>query len=273
MCFTSNSTTSRILPQNEQAAQIWNAGGRQYDRISGQISDAIEHCVDLLDPQPGERVLDVATGTGWTARRMALRNAAVTGLDFSENAIAAACDLDETGMIDFQIGDAESLPFSNAEFDAVISTFGVMFCGNPMQAAAELARVCKPGGRMALAIWENHGGVYDMFRLISEHKPKTANPGPSPFEWANDDRLHEWLGGQFDLSITRGVSMYCEETAADAWDAFATGYGPTKTLIAKLSVPQVDAFRRDFIAFHDQYQSNAGMRLPRPYLVVTGTKK
>ena len=180
MCFPNNSTTASVLPENEAAAAIWNAGGREYDRISRQIADAIEHCVDRLAPQPMERILDLATGTGWAARRIADRGASVTGIDLSSEAIETARSLDLSGKTDFHVGDAEALSFPDQDFDAIISTFGVMFCGNPSQAASEMARVCKPGGRMALAIWDNHGGVFDMFELISSHKPKSSPAASSP---------------------------------------------------------------------------------------------
>lgn len=112
-----------------------------------------------------------------------------------------------------------------------------------------------------------------MFQLISAHKPKSPAPAPSPFAWENEEQLQEWLGGSFELEIVRGTSMYREPSVADAWEAFATCYGPTKTLIARLNDEQLEAFRRDFIALHQQYETATGMLLPRPYLVVTGTRK
>jgi cyclopropane fatty-acyl-phospholipid synthase-like methyltransferase len=84
-CVNAKSTV--VLQENEQAANVWNSGGRHYDRISRQIADAIEHCVDRLGPQAGDNVLDVATGTGWTARRIAARGAKVTGVDISSTAL------------------------------------------------------------------------------------------------------------------------------------------------------------------------------------------
>ena len=132
--------TPAILAHNQTSARVWGAGGRAYDRISRQIADAIEHAVDRLDPQPGERILDVATGTGWTARRVAARAAVVTGVDIGEEVIAAAHELSPDESIDFQVGDAEALPFPDGHFDAVISTFGVMFSTRPERAARELAR-------------------------------------------------------------------------------------------------------------------------------------
>ncbi len=138
-----------IQPHNIKAAATWGAGGLNYDRISQSISDSIEHCVIRLAPQSGERILDVATGTGWTARRIAARGASVVGVDLGADLIEAAkaCAAEDRLTIDFQVGDAEALPFEDQSFNAVISTFGVMFVSKPEVAAAELARVCKKGGQ------------------------------------------------------------------------------------------------------------------------------
>ena len=177
---TRNAPTA-VLPTNAQAARTWGAGGEKYDQISRGIADAIEHAVDALDPQPGEHILDVATGTGWAARSIAARGAVVTGVDLGAEVIEAAKAL-STG-IEFRIGDAEALPFPDNHFDAVISTFGVMFARDPEAVAAELARVVRPGGRISLANWAVGGSVHDMFKLIRSYKPAEEKPAPSPFEW------------------------------------------------------------------------------------------
>ena len=139
---------STILQHNERPAAVWSAGGADYDQISRGIADAIEHCVLRLDPRPGERVLDLSTGTGWTSRVVAGRGATVIGVDIAGDLLAAARERAEAeGLpIDYRLGDAESLPFETGEFDAVVSTFGVMFASRPEAAAGELARVCRKGG-------------------------------------------------------------------------------------------------------------------------------
>lgn len=147
--------TQAIQPQNVKAAATWNTGGQHYDKISQTISDSIEHCVIRLAPRTGERILDVATGTGWTARRVAARGAAVIGIDLGADLIEAAKSAAAEAQlnIDFRIGDAEKLAFEDQSFDVVISTCGVMFVRDPQAAAAELARVCRKGGRLGLTTW------------------------------------------------------------------------------------------------------------------------
>ena len=148
-------TTDAIQRHNERPAAVWSAGGKEYDQISKGIADAIEHCVLRLNPQPGERILDLSTGTGWTSRVVARRGANVIGVDIASALLdAARARADAEGLpIRYHLGDAESLPFEDGEFDAVVSTFGVMFASRPEAAAGELARVCRKGGRIALTTW------------------------------------------------------------------------------------------------------------------------
>jgi ubiquinone/menaquinone biosynthesis C-methylase UbiE len=140
-----------VLSHNERAAATWGSGGRDYDRISESVSDALAHLVNRIAPQPGDRFLDVATGTGLTARLLSSRGAKVNGVDFGAGVIEAAKAL--APNIDFRVADAEALPFEDASFDAVTSTFGVMFVARPEIAAREMARVCKLGGRLGLVTW------------------------------------------------------------------------------------------------------------------------
>jgi len=144
---------STIQPHNERSAAVWSSGGDAYDAISGQIGAALEHCVARLDPGPGETILDLATGTGWTSRLVARRGADVIGADIARDLLAAATEraTKEGLKIDYQIGDAEKLTFADQTYDGIISTFGIMFASRPEAAAGELARVCKHGGRIALA--------------------------------------------------------------------------------------------------------------------------
>jgi SAM-dependent methyltransferase len=110
LCKEEFMNSSTIQPHNLTAARIWNAGGGAYDRLSAMVVDAIEHCVLRLDPQPGERVLDVATGTSWAARRVAARGTTVIGIDIAADLIAAAtAAAAEAGVqADFRVADAEN---------------------------------------------------------------------------------------------------------------------------------------------------------------------
>src|SRR5690349_1276602 len=139
-----------ILPRNQKAAATWDSAAGEYERLSLHLADAIDHAIARLAPRPGERILDVGTGTGLAARRAAQRGADVVGIDLGAELIETARALAgrEQLRIDFRVGDAEQLPFDDASVDGIVSTFGVMFVGRPQEAARELARVCRPGGRI-----------------------------------------------------------------------------------------------------------------------------
>ena len=161
-----------VQAHNVKAQSVWNSAGGRYDEISRNIADAIEHAVARLQPETGERILDLATGTGWGSRLIAQRfpGVKVTGADIADvmldyaRSAAAKEELD----IDYRHADAESLPFADRSFDGVISTFGVMFVGKPEAAAAELARVVRPGGRIVLATWKHDSNVFQHVRRDEE---------------------------------------------------------------------------------------------------------
>jgi SAM-dependent methyltransferase len=271
-----NSTTSSpIQPHNERAAAVWSSGGAHYDAISRGIADSIEHCVLRLDPAPGERILDLSTGTGWTSRVVARRGAAVTGVDIASDLLdAARARAAAEGLpIEYRLGDAEALPFEDGSFDAVISTCGVMFATRQERAAAELARVCRKGGRIALTTWTPDGNIFGMFSVMKRYMPAPAAPAPrSPFEWGRMERVLELLGNDFQLRFERGVSYYREPSAAAAWSTFSTAYGPTKSLAMSLDPNRLEEFRDDFIAFHETFATELGICVPREYLLTVGVR-
>jgi SAM-dependent methyltransferase len=268
--------SSTIQPHNMRAAAVWSRGGKAYEQISRGIADAIEHCVLRLDPQPGERILDLSTGTGWTSRLVARRGARVTGVDIAEELIEAAHAraLADGLPIEYQVADAERLPFADGEFDAVVSTFGIMFAGQPEAAATELARVVRPGGRIALTTWAPEGSVFGMFQVMKAYMPPPPTPAPpSPFAWGRTTRIEELLGSAFDLKFEAATSFYREPSATAAWDTFVTGYGPTRTLAESLDVADREELREDFIAFHGRFTNALGICVPRDYWVAIGVRR
>ncbi len=264
---------STIQPHNERAASVWNSGGSGYDNISRGIADSIAHCVLRLDPQPGERILDLATGTGWTSRAVARAGAKVTGVDISAELLAAAAERARAEDIDIRYdqGDAESLPYSDGEFDAVISTCGVMFASRPEAAARELSRVCRKGGRIAITTWLPDSNLFKMFMVMKPYMaPPPSPPPPSPFEWGKTERVRELLGDAFNLKFEKGTSYYREPSGDAAWNTFSTSYGPTRALAASLDDAKRAELKRDFIAFHEGFRTELGICVPREYLVTVG---
>ncbi len=267
--------TGRIQPHNERPAAVWSAGGKEYEQISRGIADSIEHCVLRLNPQPGELVLDLSTGTGWTSRVVARRGATVIGVDIAAELLdAARARAEAEGLpIAYQVGDAEDLPFEDGQFDAVVSTCGVMFASRPEAAAAELARVCRKGGRIGLTTWDADGNLFRMFEVMKRYMPPPPGPAPrSPFEWGRTERIRELLGTAFDLRFEKGTSYFREPSGEAAWETFSTGYGPTRSLANSLDPERRAAFRSDFIAFHAGFPTELGICVPRDYWVTLGVR-
>jgi SAM-dependent methyltransferase len=265
-----------IQPHNERPAKVWSSAGDSYNEVSRGIADSIEHAVLRLNPRQGERVLDLATGTGWTSRVVAKRGAQVTGVDIATGLLDAAerNAAAERLSIRYLPGDAEQLPFEDASFDALVSTCGVMFASRPEAAAKELARVVRQGGRMALTTWTNGGNVFKMFQVMKSYMAAPAQPAPpSPFEWGNPDRVRQLLGQDFELKFERAVSYYREPSAEAAWETFSTGYGPTKVLADTLEPTRRESLRADFIAFHAGFPTALGICVPREYWLIVGARK
>jgi SAM-dependent methyltransferase len=265
-----------IQAHNERPAAVWSAGGRDYDEISRGIADAIEHCVRRPAPRPDERILDLSTGTGWTSRVVARRGASVVGADIAIDLLAAAREKAEAEALPiyYRVGDAESLPFDSGEFDAVVSTFGIMFASRPEAAAAELARVCRTGGRIALTTWVSDGTVARMFAVMKRYMPPPPTPAPrSPFEWGRVDRIRQLLGATFELRFEDGTSYYREPNAEVAWETFVRGYGPTRSLAAGLAPERREALRTDFTEFHAAFSTELGICVPRDYLLTIGVRR
>jgi ubiquinone/menaquinone biosynthesis C-methylase UbiE len=266
-----------VQAHNEKARAVWNAPAGRYDAISRSIADAIEHAVERLSPRPGERVLDLATGTGWASRVIASRFAGVelTGADIAEHMLEyARAAAERQGLaIRYRHADAEQLPVADGEFDALVSTFGVMFASRPEAAAAELARVVKPGGRLVLANWKPDSNVFHMFGVMKKHMPTPPSPPPSPFAWGNPARVQELLGGAFTLRFETGTNWFRYASGEDAWQLWLSSYGPTKSLAATLDDAGRAALRHDLTVWHETFASELGYAQPREYLIVHGVRK
>ncbi len=268
-------TSDSIRPHHRAAAGMWGLGGRAYDDISFGISDAITHGAQRLAARPGEQALDVATGTGWTARTVARSGAYVTGVDISAELLAAAEDLSVhvSPAIAFRQADAESLPFETGRFDRVISTFGAMFAADHAQTAAELARVCRPGGRLVMVNWVPGGSVADFFALLGRHSDAPP-PEASPLDWGDPAIAADLLGNAFDLTFERGINhaYYDGLDAIREW--YERGFGPVRAVLEASDAAGRDAFRADIDAYHRPYLTEAGLlHVKREYLVAIGTRR
>lgn len=252
---------------------VWGTG--PYERISATIADLQDELVDRLEPRPGTRWLDAATGTGEVAKRAARAGADVVGLDLAPALIETAKREAEAEGLDitYNVGDAEALPYEDASFDVVASACGVMFAPDHAAVAAELARVTRPGGRLGLACWTPDGAMGDVFRVMRPYQPPPPDGVGSPFDWGREDHVTGLLGEAFELEFVSLESLLVAGSAEDVWELFSSSYGPTKTLADSLDDDRREALHRDWVELHGAHQGDEGLRMPRAYLLTLGTRR
>ena len=257
----------------QRQSVIWGNG--PFERIAETGTVAYDEVVDRLAPEPGERWLDIACGTGAVALRAAQRGADVTGIDLAPALVARAKELAaEKGLdVDFDVGDCEALPYGNADFDIVSSTFGVMFAPDHKRAAHELGRVCRPGGRLGLATWRPDSGVGRMFRTLQPFQPPPPEGAGSPLAWGEEPYVEELLGKDFELEFFEGDAVLEASSGDEVWQLFSTSFGPVKTLNETLEGERRDEFERAFVDFHESFRTNGGIHMSRKYLVTIGKRR
>jgi SAM-dependent methyltransferase len=267
--------SAQIMDHNLKAAAMWGSGGRAFDEISRSVASAIEHCVTRLQPKPGEQIADIATGTGWTSRLVARSGAQVTGVDIAEGMLAGAREIaQEQGLaIDYRLGDAEALPFDDGTFDAVISTFGVMFAPDQSRAAAELARVCKRGGRLATAAWTPDSEAVKFRQVLQPFMAAPPPPSaPSPFVWGTRDWLAGALSQDFRLASEEGTVVSRFASVEAAWEIYLSGFGPVRAVAAALPSERLGEMRQAYMRWAAQFRTDLGVALPYDYLVTVGQR-
>jgi SAM-dependent methyltransferase len=223
----------------------WMSG--DFDKIARIIEPAAVAFIERLALAPGTRVLDVACGSGNLALPAARAGASVTGLDIAPNLIETARNRAQAAglTIEFEEGDAESLPYADASFDVVVTMFGAMFAPRPDVAAAELLRVCRPGGRVAMANWTPAGFIGQMFKTTAAHVPPPAIP--SPLLWGDEATARERLRrGDADVRFTRRMVAFRLPMSPELTvDYFRDWYGPTLRAFAALDEAGQAALHRD----------------------------
>jgi SAM-dependent methyltransferase len=251
----------------------WSAG--DYAVIGTSLQMVGEQLCEAVDIVAGEQVLDVAAGNGNAALAAARRGGRVIASDYvpalldGTGARAAAEGLD----IERREADAEALPFADATFDVVLSTFGVMFTPNQEQAASELLRVCRPGGRIGLANWTPDGFIGQMFKVVGAHVPPPAGIR-SPLQWGTSARLAELFGTGVGTVVAHPRHFMFRYRSAEDWlDTFRTFYGPTFKAFAALDAAGQAAFERDLLTLARAHNmSSTALRIPSEYLEIVVTK-
>ncbi len=252
--------------------QVWSQG--DFAKIGNRAQIVGEHLCETVDVVPGERVLDVACGSGNTALAASRRFGEVVGVDYVpallENARERAAA--EGLEVEFAEGDAQALPFGEAEFDVVLSTFGAMFAPDQPRTASELLRVCRPGGRIGMANWTPDG--LPLFPVIARHAPPPPGIDP-PLLWGTEERLRELFGDRISgLRIEPRVLMFRYRSAEHWLSYFRTYFGPIMMAFQRVGAEGAAALEADLLDAM-RARNLAGDRalvMPAHYVEVVATR-
>ena len=252
MTTTTHTESSALEDLKTKQRQIWSSG--DYGRIAWITVPIARELAEAVELRPGARVLDVATGTGHVALEAARTLCEATGIDYVPELVDVARRRAEAeGLeVDFEVADAEAMPFADDTFDFVVSAIGVMFTADHDRAAAELVRTCRPGGRIGLASWTPSGFVGQMLKTVGKHVPPPPAAQP-PTRWGDADVVAELLGdGVHDVaSYTATVTQRFVSPEAYA-DFFLTHYGPTYAAASRLDDAGRAALREDLVRIAHQ---------------------
>jgi SAM-dependent methyltransferase len=218
----------------------------------------------------------VGCGAGNLAELAARARADVTGIDLSPRLIdVARARAEASGFeIDYRVGDAEGLDVEDASFDKVVSSVAMIFAPDHEAAASELARVTRPGGRLAFSAWTPEGTIGEMFRTLAPFQPPAPDGAGAPVMWGREEYVHAKLDGAFELSIERRISRQEEESPEYAWETFSTKFGPTKMLLDNLDPERRADFEQAMRGLMEKRRQPDGSYLDdREYLLVTGTRR
>ena len=252
----------------------WASG--DYARIGTTLQIVGETLAEALDLAPGASVLDVAAGNGNATLAFARRWCMVTSTDYVDALLARGRARAEAEAlpVSFSIADAEQLPFDDNSFDAVVSTFGVMFAPNQTAAASELVRVCRSGGKIGMANWTPDSFIGQVFKTLGTHIAPPAGV-QSPALWGSRPWLEETFGSQARTITIADKSYVFRYRSADHFiDVFRTYYGPVHKAFLALDAKEQMALTSDLRATIARFDTgnDGSMRVPSAYAEVVMTK-
>ncbi|HVF03085.1 MAG TPA: class I SAM-dependent methyltransferase [Rubrobacteraceae bacterium] len=273
--MTNESHAPNLSAIKDRQQKTWTSG--DYARIGNTLVIMGELLCEAVDVHAGDKVLDVATGSGNTAISAARRFCDATGIDYVPELIDHARKRAEVeGMeITFDVGDAEALPYPDASFDVVLSTLGVMFAPDQEKVAEELLRICRPGGKIGLANWTPEGFIGNMFRTLGKHVPPPPGIKPPPL-WGTEERLRELLGeGVASLGVTQRSYKFRYPSAGHFVEYFRSYYGPTLKAFESLAPDGQEALVEDLeeLLEHWNTSGDATIVVPSDYLEVVAVRR
>ena len=266
-------TDLNALKTRQQTA--WASG--DYAVIGTTLQLVGEQLAEACDLRWDERVLDVAAGNGNATLAAARRGCKVTSSDYVASLLERGAERARAERLDvsFQVADAEALPFEDGSFDAVLSTFGVMFSPDHAKAAAELARVCRPGGRIGLANWTPEGFIGQVFKVLGRHLPPPAGVQPPPRGGVESHLQGLFDGGMASMAATPRMFNFRYRSAAHFIEVFRTWYGPIHKAFATLPAESAAMLGRDLTELlNGMNRAGPGsLVIPSEYLEVVITRR
>jgi len=242
---------------------MWSLG--EYEELARRFAPIHDRLVAKLDPQPGERWLDLATGTGAVAVRAAAAGADVVGVDIAPRMLEIARS--KTPEIRFELGDAGALEYDDASFDVVSSAFGLIFAPDHEATARELARVCN--NRMGFTSWQPDAELRDLYDRFETWPPE----GKAPFEWGRRDYVEELLADTFELEIEEGTWHLEGSSGEELWEFWRNAAPPFKAMVDEMGGERREAFRAGYIEYVERHREGDLVRPSREYLLVKGRRR
>lgn len=257
----------------QRHAAMW--GSAPFEQIAGTLADMHEAIIGRVAPGPADTMLDVGCGTGELAIMAARTGAEVVGSDLAPVLVETARrQAAEQGLsIGFDVADCEALPYGDASFDIVTSTLGAIFAPDQPRAASELARVCRAGGRLGMTAWRPDGEMKQFFGIIAAYAPPPVEGAGNSMSWGDRDHVQGLLGNSFDLEFEDGNTPWAAPSALDTWTQMAEAFGPIKTLLTRLEPERAAAFREEMLDYMGTTETEDGVVLDRPYLLISGTRR
>ncbi|HET8651789.1 MAG TPA: methyltransferase domain-containing protein [Gaiellaceae bacterium] len=258
----------------KQRQQLTWASG-DFHVVAARIQLVAEHLCDTADLRAGWRVLDVATGSGNAAIAAARHGCTVVGIDYVPALLERGRRRADAEGLEIELieGDAEALPFPDDAFDAVTSVFGAMFAPDHERAAAELLRVSRPGGTVALANWTPDGFIGELFRTTAAHVPPPAGV-QSPLLWGTEAHLRDLFGDRVaSLEVAERTFTWRFQSPEEFVEFFRRWYGPTLKAFEALEGDARDALEGDLVALARRHDRLAGdpIAIPATYIEAVAT--